>query len=200
MKKSNFKKSPEVPEIYGSLLAEGERTDPALKREFANAGSRYALLKFQTKKKYLDNITLCMKLMDIKGLHVSKSFASAITKYVDLSKTAKLTCTADLIIRKKSAFFGTSLASDTLIEILSALNLPPSFKTIRILGKTPQKKIVLAAAKLSGFTLMSSEEASITVLADRKISIKAGKKTILSSNQFDEMSAKLAVKLLTGRG
>lgn len=199
MKKRSFKKNFETPLIFGCLLAKGEKPQANIRREFLKLGKQFAFLSFETQKKYLDNITLCMRLMDIEGLHVSNSLATAITKFVKQSKSAQATGTADIVVRTKNGFVGTCLTADTLHEVLTALNLPANFRTVCISGSGALKKIAVLAAKLSGFKIEKGERAAITISTGTGISIKAGKETVLSPKQFAEISSKLAVKLLTTR-
>lgn len=197
MKKTSLKKNFEIPKIFGALVSRGEKPQSSIKREFTKLGKKYAYLTFATEKKYLHNITLCMRLMDIDGLSVSRFFARSIVKYVKLRPSAQMSGMADVIVKSKGGFVGMSVETESLIHILNSLNLPSNFRTAHVSGLIAQKKLAEAALKIAGYKIAKPEKASITILANASFSVRSCGKTILSSKQFSELSSKLAVELLT---
>lgn len=96
-------KHPYVVGIIGSNLSSSKYVK--IQRAFKRLGHVYLPLKVEPK--YLKNIILCMKLMDVVGINVSKEYEKKIIPYLDKidssSKTAKK---VNAVVRQKGKFVG----------------------------------------------------------------------------------------------
>jgi len=115
-----------------------------------NLDCRY--LPFQVEKKYLKNLLLCMKLVDVYGLNVTTPFKEAVISFLDgLDKSARVSGAVNTIVRKKNKFIGYNTDGAGLLKVLKEKKkFDPKNKTIAISGAGGAARGIAAALAGAG--------------------------------------------------
>lgn len=105
----------EVPRIIGIL---SDRTVPStLQKRFdmilKRRGLPYVCLPFKVEAKYLENVTACMRLMDIEGLIILGGHERRIIRYVHTLDSVSRECgKVNVLRRKRNKFNGHYIEKD----------------------------------------------------------------------------------------
>jgi hypothetical protein len=95
------------PVIFGTLCEKECKTDRGLARRIQQTVGESVLLPFKVEKRYLKNVVLTMRLMDIAGLVVSGSHRRHILKHVPrLDRSARDARMVDTVARREGTFVG----------------------------------------------------------------------------------------------
>lgn len=113
-------------------------------------GGRY--LPFQVEKRYLKNLILCMKLVDVAGLNVTIPFKEAVVPFLDqLDPSARRCGSVNTIVRKKNRFIGYNTDGEGFVLSLKHIkNFSPQGKNISILGAGGAARGIAAALADAG--------------------------------------------------
>lgn len=129
------------PLIFGMLCERKCRSDPRLARSIQDIVGESVLLPFAVEKRYLKNVVLTMRLMDIAGLVVSGSHRKHILKHIPrLDRSAKDARMVDTVARRKGKFIGYCVEEMALSEWRKAPR-----KTGSSSGRRPARKLARRA-------------------------------------------------------
>lgn len=102
-----MKKIDYQPIIFGTLCEKRCRADSNLARGIQRIVGESVLLPFKVEKRYLKNVVLTMRLMDIAGLAVSGNHRKHILKHIPrLDRSAKEAGMIDTVARRGGTFIG----------------------------------------------------------------------------------------------
>jgi hypothetical protein len=136
-----MKKIDYQPVIFGTLCEKECKADRGLARRIQDIVGESVLLPFSVEKRYLKNVVLTMRLMDIAGLVVSGNHRKHILKHIPrLDRSAKEARIVDTVARRRGTFIGYCAEEMALSEWRKAYK-----KTGSSIGRPPARKLAQRA-------------------------------------------------------
>lgn len=95
--------------LYGII---GERLEKSLSPKlfnslFKKSGDEARYLPFEVDRKHLKNLVICMKLVDVDGLNVTRPYKKRVGRFLDrLDPLARKSGAVNCIVRRKNRFLG----------------------------------------------------------------------------------------------
>ncbi|MDP2599753.1 MAG: shikimate dehydrogenase [Deltaproteobacteria bacterium] len=126
------------PEIYNSF--------------FKRIGLPWRYLAFQVEKKYLKNLVVCMKLVDLYGLNITAPYKETVLPFLDrLDPSARESGAVNTIVRRGNRFIGFNTDGDGFCNALKEQKkIVLKGKTIAVIGAGGAARGIAAALAKRG--------------------------------------------------